>query len=72
MLMHSQIASQAHIIIYFFMNLRKYGMMPSLVTVKLTTGTDRGARVLDSMMPVVDDAPPITTGTEGNPASHAR
>jgi len=42
-----------------------------LVTVKLTTGTDRGARVLDSMMPVVDDAPPITTVTEGNPANNS-
>ena len=35
--------------------------------VKLTTGTEREASVLDSIIAVVEEAPPMITGTDGPP-----
>jgi hypothetical protein len=35
--------------------------------VKLTTGTEREASVLDSIMAVVEEAPPMISGTDGPP-----
>ena len=35
--------------------------------VKLTIGTEREASVLDSIMAVVEEAPPMISGTDGPP-----
>ena len=34
---------------------------------KLTTGTEREASVLDSIIAVVEEAPPMISGTDGPP-----
>lgn len=42
------------------------GLFPNVMT--LTTGTESGPRILDSIMPVVDEAAAMSKATGGSPA----